>query len=78
MKLSACRSCGAPILWAETASGKKCPFDAKPTPAGEWALDDTTHPPLAAKIVRAEGSSESGFTCHFATCPNAAEHRRKR
>jgi len=78
VRISSCRSCGAAIVWAETPTGKLAPFDAVPTMRGQWALDDTTHPPLAAKIVRAEGSSEDGFTCHFSTCPNADEHRRKR
>lgn len=78
MRISSCRSCGEPVVWAEMPSGKMCPFDSEPTPAGQWALDDTTHPPRAAKIVKAEGSSEDGFTSHFATCLFADEHRSRR
>lgn len=64
---AACRSCGAKIVWALTATGKKIPLDAKPekrvvlesrTPFGEVAVVHDT------------------FVSHFATCPNAAEHRK--
>ena len=27
VEVSACRSCGAPIYWAETKAGKRCPYD---------------------------------------------------
>lgn len=78
MKISACRSCGEPVVWAEFASGKKCPFDAEPTPSGEWALNEAYDPPKATKIVKAAGSGEDGFTSHFATCPEAPMYRRPR
>ena len=77
MKTSECRTCGAGIIWAEMPSGKMNCFDVEASPAGAWALDDRSNPPKAAKIVRAEGSGEAGFTSHFATCPQAAEHRRR-
>ena len=78
MRIASCRSCGAPIVWAEMPSGKMNCFDVEPTSAGLWAIDDRTPTPKAAKIARAEGSSEPGFTSHFATCPNAESHRRTR
>ena len=78
MRIASCRSCGEPILWAEMPSGRMCPFDVEPTPAGEWAIDDTTPTPTAARIVKSTGSGEDGFTSHFSTCPQAAEHRRRR
>lgn len=65
-----CRTCDAPVEWAELTSGKKMPFD----------------PPIVA--VRTEGSPVAGrvvevvdstvTTSHFATCPDAAQHRRRR
>ena len=78
MRASRCRSCGAEIVWAEFASGKKCPFDAEPSPSGEWALNEAYDPPKATKVTRATGSGEEGFTSHFATCPNAGTHRVRR
>lgn len=78
MKISACRSCGDPVVWAEFASGKKSPFDIEPSAAGDWALNEAYDPPKATKLHRAAGSTEEGYTSHFATCPDADSHRRGR
>lgn len=78
MRIASCRSCGAPILWAEMPSGRMNCFDVEPDPSGLWAIDDTTPTPTAAKIERTAGSGEDGFTSHFATCPNADSHRSRR
>lgn len=63
-----CRSCGARVFWITTAAGKKMPVDCaveggrEPRPASSW-------PPPAVP--------DSGLgASHFATCPNAAQHRR--
>lgn len=62
-----CRSCGAAITWAKTPSGKSMP------------LDDTR--PFSANIVLNGDviafvkAGEGDWICHFATCPNADEHR---
>lgn len=61
-----CRSCGAPIVWTKTTNGKRMPLDAKPEL--RMVLDVTTG---VANVVDA-------YTSHFATCPDAADHRRKR
>lgn len=76
MKTATCRSCGAGIIWAEMPSGKMNCFDVETSTSGMWALDDRSYPPKAARIVRAEGSGEEGFTSHFATCKQAAQWRR--
>ena len=64
-----CRSCGAPIEWAETvATGKAMPFD----------------PPIVA-LRQQSSMLESGRavewvdggTTHFATCPDGAAWRRR-
>lgn len=70
-----CRSCGASIIWAETAAGKRMPVDVEPSPAGNVALEPrpgldplaTVNEPLFASSLRKS---------HFATCPNAASHRK--
>ncbi len=57
-----CRSCGKPIVWFRTKSGKRMPVDAattKPTDA-EHQLDLKRH------------------VSHFATCPYAEKHRNPR
>jgi hypothetical protein len=84
--MSDCRSCHAPILWAMTASGKRMPMDPDPVATGTFALtlDDpptAIHAPatVPAGTVRlgADGFP-ARFTSHFATCPNASQHRRKK
>lgn len=72
-----CKSCGAPVIWAKTAAGRLAPYDAaasRDVPKGyrivagvsEYVKDNTgTMFPL-----------EPLHTSHFATCPNAARHRK--
>lgn len=64
-----CKSCGAEIIWATTVAEKRIPLDAVPL----------------MKFVQEPGSSKRNlvvrltavYESHFATCPNAAEHRKK-
>lgn len=75
--MTACRSCGAPIRWARTANGKAMPLDPDPSPNGNLALDGETVivcGKTAAEQRRANG--EALYLSHFATCPQAASHRR--
>ena len=60
------RSCNAPIMWAVTTDGKKVPLDEDPLLVA--VLDKPGDPPVV-KFVRARLN-------HFATCPNAAQHRK--
>jgi hypothetical protein len=72
-----CRSCGAAILWALTPAGRRVPLDAEPVeyeaPAGRyavlWPADGGT--PVAVH-------RPALYLTHFATCPNAASHRKPR
>ncbi len=58
-----CRSCGAEILWVKTTNGKDMPVDAKPE---------------RLMVAYANGYHlEDCYRSHFATCPNADQHRRK-
>jgi hypothetical protein len=74
--VSSCRSCNAPVLWVATATGKQMPIDAIPVPDGNIILDtdriahvlpDAAQPP--PDVLR--------YVSHFATCPNATQHRRR-
>lgn len=83
MKVTACRSCGAPIVWIETLAGKSMPCDAKlvsfvrqeggpaklVTPAGAVVS--------GRPAKRGEPFIEYGYTPHWATC-NAPDSFRKR
>jgi hypothetical protein len=62
-----CKSCGAAILWVVTASGKRMPLDAN---AERRFVIEPEEPPLAL--------SRETYSSHFATCPNAAQHRKDR
>jgi hypothetical protein len=62
-----CRGCGRPIVWAETRTGAKHPFDGAPIPV-------TTQPDLFSGRVLAE--IDTAITpSHFATCPRAEAFR---
>lgn len=67
--ISSCRSCGAPIVFAKTAAGRLMPIDA--LEVSGFAVDVTTDPPTLIEQVKVHQS-------HFATCPNADQHRKKR
>lgn len=62
-----CRSCNAPIMWGKTTNGKAVPLDTKPKNVYILLNAD-------------EGvySLERGYESHFATCPNADQHRGKK
>lgn len=71
---SHCRSCGAPIEWAITVNGRRIPLDLEATPSGNLiVVDGTARPP--------RDDEDRPFlmrVSHFATCPTAGVHRRKR
>lgn len=60
---SACRSCGAPIIWVVMyPSGKRMPLNAETLP--RFVITD------GVAMMR------DTYVSHFATCPNAAQHRK--
>lgn len=81
-----CSSCLAVIHWVRTASGARMPIDEKATPDGRVVFQ-------ARGVVRVLGHVEAAdpsptittrgylsqrYTSHFATCPHAARHRKRR
>jgi hypothetical protein len=79
---STCSSCGAPIVWAETEAGRPIPLDRAPRTAGnivQTDLDlfhDPTGPIRVRYLRRDEPHDGPRYVSHFATCPDAAFHRR--
>ncbi len=59
---SKCRSCGEYVVWVKTAAGKNMPVDADSFTEGDELMFD----------------AGAGHISHFATCPNADEHRKPR
>jgi hypothetical protein len=87
--VAACRSCGAPIIWARHhETGRVMPLDREPDPGGSWLLEPSPVPgkrELVAyyvppeRLLRPYDPSEGRArrTSHFATCPQADEWRRR-
>ena len=79
-----CSACGAAIVWAVTAKGKRMPVDPEPVVGGNLVLE------LAGSgaIVRVQTAAEKAeaaavgkvlgtrYVSHFATCPAAARFRK--
>lgn len=83
-----CRSCGAQVLWVLTGNGKRMPLDATPSAAGNMFVFTPDNPDAAliaesttstsARASAARVEDRPRFLSHFATCPNAAQHRKAR
>lgn len=79
--MAMCTSCPAAIDWALLPSGKRVPVDhdSAGDPRGTLAvqrLDDGTLIARVLKGAEEPGAAEKRGTSHFATCPNAAQHRK--
>lgn len=61
-----CNSCGAAVLWCVTENGRRMPLNTDYE--ARVVLDPSTDP-MTGKVRRT-------YKSHFATCPNAAEHRK--
>ena len=60
-----CTSCGAAIVWAHTSDGKRVPLDIAAVL-------------VAVQIEPGIVAFKQGRESHFATCPNARQHRKPR
>lgn len=77
--MSVCRSCGQPIRWIRTTTGKNMPVDPE-----ELNADDLTSGTilvtLSGQVHRVGGERNQpnvkGFISHFSTCPDAKEWRK--
>lgn len=76
-----CKSCGEEIIWCKTEKGKPMPVDMAPDAGGNLIiLPDGTVAVLKGNDL-AIWRTKKGYalhTSHFATCPNAAKHRKKK
>lgn len=78
LPISRCRSCGSPVVWATTSvGGKKIPIDPDPVSTGNLTITRDAGRGVLAHTAAA-GSPVPRYVSHFATCPNAAQHRRPR
>lgn len=69
---AACRSCGAPVIWAITPAGKRMPLDeATVTTGTRFVL------PQRSQMCSPAQGDDPGHASHFATCPQADEWRKR-
>ncbi|MHB8491183.1 MAG: hypothetical protein ACYDA6_03070 [Solirubrobacteraceae bacterium] len=66
MSKTGCKSCGAPIFWRETKSGKLAPFNPP---------EDC--PACAGDGCAACDGTGTRWTSHFTDCPDAATFRKR-
>lgn len=82
-----CGSCRALITWVITTTGKSMPIDREPVASGNVRATGRKRPNrfgtpapevevVEASSLFAETTDELRYVSHFATCPNASEHRR--
>ncbi len=79
-----CASCGARVLWATTAEGKRMPLDPRPSEAAGNVTAVVTRGRLISTVLTKRHAARLRATraqplylSHFATCPQADQHRRK-
>lgn len=78
---SCCRTCGATVRWVTLDSGRALPLDPHPTVRGNVRVDEATGRAtvLDAEAMRSNTLSATPsplYVAHFATCPDAATHRK--
>lgn len=73
-----CKSCGASILWVKTLGGRAMPLDAEPVPDGNVVVHNKTCVVLTKEQQGDTDLKGTGprYQSHFATCSQAAKHRR--
>lgn len=76
MSTGTCRSCGAAILWIESAaSSKPMPLDPEPRADGNiFVLDGRG----AVETMLTNFGEGPRYVTHFVSCPSAAQHRKPR
>ena len=85
-KTTACRACGARIMFLKTAAGKTMPVDeegaffleVKDGPELFVLGDGTTARGQRVSPAQREDADRFGYISHFATCPKADQFRKAR
>lgn len=78
-----CRSCGQQVIWIKTVAGKNMPCNPtlvtyKDQQGGKEKIVTPNGEVHSAEIVESgtRNATGIGYISHFATCPNAARHRK--
>lgn len=79
--MATCKGCGAPVIWLPTVNGKMMCLDPKPIgfveKPGARGKIFTDGRVVSCEYTDAEGA-ETGYLPHWATCPNAADFKRRK
>jgi hypothetical protein len=70
--MSLCSSCGAEIEWVKTERGKNQPLNIEPSLVGNVEVRDG----ISYYIHDDDRNGRMLRVAHFATCPNAKQHRK--
>jgi hypothetical protein len=70
-----CRSCEAPMRWVVTGRGRRMPVDFDPHEDGNVVVDANGRAEVYRETPMTIDSGSTVHFSHFATCPNAGEHR---
>lgn len=70
--MARCKSCDAPIVFVETAAGRKIPLNLGMVERGNIVIEG--EPPIARVVDDGSGK----FISHFATCTKPEAHRKPR
>lgn len=78
-----CRSCGAPIVWIPTPSGKSMPCDAKAiiyhlNPTGPLRLVTASGNVVSCEEATDNNGDGVGYVPHWNTCNTPAKFRKGR
>ena len=80
LTVSSCRTCRAEIVWAQTENGQRIPLDAAPydgdSPRGLFVFRRHLNSVYVVAATPDAFAGEQLYRSHFATCPDAADHRR--
>ncbi len=80
---TACKACGARMLFVETVKGKRMPVDLEPVEfvpdlngRNKYVLEDGN---VVTGVPAEPGDQDKhrGYISHFATCPYGARFRRR-
>ena len=81
--MAKCKSCGADFIWIKMQSGKSMPCDADQITYWEKKNGTKVIVTPNGEVIHAETEGDLntatgvGYISHFATCPNANQHRRR-
>jgi hypothetical protein len=71
------------VVWSATDKGSKMPVDAQPAEDGNLIIvgsetQNGRRVPKVRFVAKTAATTAPRFTSHFATCPNADQHRKGR